>query len=200
MIRIKICGITNKEDAQKAISYGANALGFIFANSPREINPIRAKEIIRDLPPFVSVVGVFVNEKIETVQYIAEQCSLGYIQLHGDEPPEYCEMTGLKVIKVVRRELKNISDYKVSAFLIDADDPKKRGGTGRLSDWDLAIRIKKYKIPIILSGGLTPNNVLNAIKKVRPYGVDVSSGIEKTPGKKDCRKMKQFIEYVQKYD
>lgn len=196
MVRVKICGITNIEDALKAVELGADALGFIFAPSPREINPAKAKEIIEKLPPLVTAVGVFVDEKIDTVKYIAEQCGLNAVQLHGNETPEYCEQLNLKIIKTIKNETKLMNRYDVSAFLIDTYDPKLAGGTGRISDWDFAVKIKKYGKPVILSGGLTHENVQEAIKKVKPYGVDVNSGIESQPGKKDYKKMSRFMQEV----
>lgn len=189
MVRVKICGITNLEDALNAVKLGADALGFVFAPSSREINPEKAKEIVEKLPPWVSTVGVFVDEKPSRVMQIVNQCKLDYAQLHGDESPEYCGQLDIKVIKTIKTEIKRIPEYDVPGILLDISK-----GTGKVFDWDLAVEAKKYGKPIILSGGLTPENVKKAIKKVKPYGVDVSTGVESGPGKKDCEKMKLFIQ------
>lgn len=181
--------MTNLEDALNAVSLGVDALGFVFAPSQREISPEKAKEIIEKLPPWVSVVGVFVDEKPERIMQIASQCKLDYVQLHGDETPEYCEQLDIKIIKTIKTDIKKIPEYKVSGILLDISK-----GTGKVYNWDLAIEAKKYGKPIILSGGLTPENVSEAIKKVKPYGVDVSTGIESSPGKKDYEKMKLFMQ------
>lgn len=176
------------DDALFAVELGVSALGFVFTESPRKIEPKTAKKIVDKLPPWVSVVGVFVNENPKK---IASQCRLDYVQLHGEESPQYCKTLGLKIIKTIRKDIKIIPEYNVSGILLDISK-----GTGKIYDWDLAIEAKKYGKPIILSGGLTPDNVGEAIKKVSPYAVDVSSGIEKEPGKKDFKKMKMFMEAV----
>lgn len=182
MTKIKICGITNLEDALGAIELGADALGFVFAPSPRQITLDKAKEIIEKLPPFVAAVGVFVDEKPGWVMRVAAQCRLDWVQLHGDEPPQYCDELGLKIIKVFKKEIQE--GYNVSGILIDTKE----------KDWELAVEAKKYGKPIILAGGLTPENVVEAIRMVNPYGVDVSRGVESHPGKKDYRKMEEFID------
>lgn len=192
MVRVKICGITNLEDALNAVGLGVDALGFVFAPSPREIRPNKAKEIIEKLPPWVSTVGVFVDEKPGRVMQVVSQCRLDYVQLHGDETPEYCEELDIKIIKTIKTDIKKIPEYKVSGILLDISK-----GTGKVYDWDLAVKAKKYGKPIILSGGLDPKNVGSAIKKVKPYAVDVSSDIESNPGKKDFEKMKKFLEGVE---
>lgn len=203
MVRIKICGITNLKDAMDAAGLGADALGFIFAPSPRQIEPARAKEIISKLPPWISTVGVFVNEKPERIMRIAGFAGLDMVQLHGEESPEYCAELGLKIIKAVKvkdkNNLKKIDDYNVSGIILDTYDPKLMGGTGKSFNWNLAVSAKKFGKPVILSGGLTPDNVSDAIKKVKPYGVDVSTGIEFSPGKKDFKKMKKFIDYAKSF-
>lgn len=191
MTRVKICGITYLEDAINAVELGVDALGFVFAPSPREISPEKAKEIIEKLPPWVSAVGIFVDEKPSKVMQIASQCKLDYVQLHGEETPEYCEQLDIKIIKTIKTDIKRIPEYKVSGILLDISK-----GTGKVYNWDLAIEAKKYAKPIILSGGLTPTNVREAIKKVKPYGVDVSTGVELSLGKKDYKKMKEFMEGV----
>ncbi|MFH1407285.1 MAG: phosphoribosylanthranilate isomerase [Candidatus Omnitrophota bacterium] len=231
MVRIKVCGITNLRDALLAVSAGVDAIGFVFAKSPRRITPKRAKKIIEALPPFIphpvpqsgtggilshgrktkkkstagvipwgsiTKVGVFVDEKPEIVKKIIKQCSLDTIQFHGNETPAYCRsFKGIKVIKAFRMKdgsvIKKMKRYKVDALLLDAYNPKLKGGTGKTFNWALAKKAKKYGVPIILSGGLNPANIKDAILKVKPYAVDVSSGVEKSPGKKSPQLIRSFI-------
>ena len=200
MVRIKICGITNEEDALLAVELGADALGFIFAESPRRIEPEKAKDIIQLLPPFVGKVGVFVDKDRTEIDRIAGLCNLDALQLHGNESPFFCQAFKLKVIKAIRVRnidtLKTLANYDVDAFLLDAFVPDKHGGTGRTFDWELAVDAKKWG-RIILSGGLTPENVAKAIAEVDPYAVDVSSGVEAYPGKKDPEKLRAFFKAVE---
>lgn len=204
MTRIKICGITNLKDALVAVELGADALGFVFAESPRRIGPEVASQIIRSLPPFITVVGLFVDERAEVVREIMKECRLDALQFHGNESPDYCKLFPRKMIKAFRikdeETLKTISSYKVNAYLLDAYVEGMAGGTGETFNWNLAIEAKKIGPPIILAGGLGPDNVVEAVRKVRPYGVDVSSQIEKAPGKKDHKKMRAFIEAVRRTD
>lgn len=197
MVRVKVCGITNRQDAFLAADAGADALGFVFASSPRQVSPSRARQIIKSLPPFVDKVGVFVNEKPERVKEIVNFCLLGAVQLHGDESPSYCsKFFGCKVIKAfsVKDNLPpGISDYKVDAYLLDTYCKEKRGGTGKVFNWEVASKVKQLGTPLILSGGLGPDNVKEAVGKVRPFAVDVASGVEQRPGKKSPQKMKEFI-------
>jgi phosphoribosylanthranilate isomerase len=199
MVRVKICGITNIEDALLAVKLGADALGFIFAESPRRVDPETVAGIVSQLPPFVSKVGVFVDEDKEMVAKIAHLCGLDTLQFHGVEPPEYCARFQEKVIKALRvknaESLEVLSSYSVDAFLLDTHVEGVPGGTGITFDWSFAVEAKKYG-RIILSGGLNPENVAEAIKLVRPYAVDVSSGVEMRTGKKDPEKLKAFIERV----
>ncbi len=194
MTRVKICGITNKDDALAAAKLGAWALGFIFyKQSPRYVSPFKAKKIIDELPPFVTPVGVFVNLKEGAVMDIAEFCGISTLQLHGDESPQYCRrLKKFKLIKAFRvKEDFNISglgEYPVSAYLFDGHEKGVFGGTGKTFDWDI-IKEKKIPKPVILSGGLSPENVASAVRGLSPYAVDVSSGVEKEPGKKDFGKM-----------
>ena len=189
-VKVKICGITNLEDASIAVELGANALGFIFAPSPRQIKPQKARAIICAIPPFVKTVGVFVNEAPATIRKVMQNCGLDLVQLHGDESPGLCEELMPCTIKALRikdeSSLQTSQPYhgKVRALLLDTYSKEKAGGTGKTFDWNLAIKIKKMGIPIILSGGLGPSNIDLAIHTVRPYAVDVNSAVEKCPGKK----------------
>lgn len=197
MVKIKICGITTLEDALVAIDAGADALGFVFyPKSPRHIFPEQAAAIIRHLPPFVQIVGLFVNESLPTVNETADQCGLDIVQLHGEESPEFCDAVKRRVIKAFRikdiRSLEAINNYRTSAFLLDAWSPSAHGGTGRTFNWEIAATAAASG-RIILAGGLTPENVAAAIELVRPYAVDVSSGVESAPGRKDIRKIEEFI-------
>ncbi len=200
MTRVKICGITNWEDARAAVEFGADALGFVFAEGPRRANPGSAAEIIRSLPPFLTCVGLFVDEAPELVGKVARECRLNALQFHGEESPEYCRQFTLRKIKAFRirdeNSLKVISLYQMDAYLLDACVEGMAGGTGERFNWDLAARAKESGRTIILAGGLRPDNVAEAIGKVRPYGVDVSTGVESEPGKKDHEKMKEFIRIV----
>ncbi len=202
MTRIKICGITNLEDAISAVDLGGDPLGFIFTKSPRQISPGKAKNIIKKLPPFINVVGVFVNFPMKTVEKIAETCKIDTLQFHGNETPDYCAKfrETHKVIKAFRikdkESLKLLNKYDVDGYLLDTYIKGTAGGTGKVFDWDLAKEAKRFAEPIILSGGINPGNVKDAIRKVKPYAVDVSSGVERSPGKKDIRLMKEFINAV----
>jgi phosphoribosylanthranilate isomerase len=202
-IKVKVCGTTSLKDALFAVESGADALGFIFyKKSPRCISQKEVKDIVAQLPPFVETVGVFVNEASDKVNRIAEQCRLTAVQLHGDESPAFCRRIKRRVIKVFRvldaDSFKGISNYDVSGFLLDSYNDESRGGTGKAFDWNLALRAKKQG-PIILAGGLNPYNVYTAIHRVKPYGVDVCSGVEKSPGVKDFIKIDEFIKSVRKF-
>ena len=205
MVQVKICGITRLVDAEAAVFWGANALGFIFAKSPREITPQKAKEIIRRISPFVKTVGVFVNEQPENIMKIMNFCGLDLAQLHGDEPASACFELAPRVIKAFRvrgeETLTEIMDYKghVSAILLDTYQKGLNGGTGKHFDWQLAIKAKEKGIPMVLSGGLKPENIRKALERVNPSAIDVSSGIEKSPGIKDHERMKMFMEKVTDY-
>jgi len=200
-VRIKICGITNVEDALAAARFGADALGFIFAPSPRRISPEKAREIIKVLPPLVQTVGVFVDQDPGEVSSVAEMCGLDILQFHGSEPPDYCESFDHRVIKAVRlrnrQDLKRLAKYDgvVHALLLDTYLEGKLGGTGMTFNWEWAAEAGKYG-RIILAGGLNPANVAAAISRARPYGVDASSGLEHRPGVKDHKKIMHFIAEV----
>ena len=202
-VKIKVCGTTNLKDALFAVDSGADAIGFIFyKKSPRYILQKDAKDIVAKLPPFVETVGVFVNETSDRVNRIAEQCKLTAIQLHGDESSAFCRRIKRRVIKAFRvkdtNSFKGMADYDVSGFLLDSYNEESKGGTGKTFDWNLALRAKKQG-PIILAGGLNPYNVYTAIHRVKPYGVDVCSGVEKSPGIKDSVKIDEFIKSVRKF-
>jgi len=203
---IKICGITNVEDAQNAVSFGADALGFVFAESPRRIEPKKAKEIIAGIKGKTLCVGVFVNRPREKVEETAKYCGLDAVQLHGDESPAYC--SNIKVDRVIKAfrikddaSLKLIKGYNTAfAYLLDTFSKEAYGGTGGSFDWNIAVKAKTLGKPVILSGGLNLANIREAIKVVKPYGVDISSSIESEPGKKDMRLMKQIIEEIKALD
>ncbi|NVO00130.1 MAG: phosphoribosylanthranilate isomerase [Geobacteraceae bacterium] len=197
MVKIKICGITNLEDARAAVDAGADALGFVFYDkSPRNINPALAAQIIAKLPPFIQTVGLFVNEETEKINWTADYCGIDVVQLHGDETPEDCLEVNRRVIKAFRIQnnisIEPLKHYQVSGFLLDAWSPDAYGGTGRTFNWELAQAAKQYG-PVILAGGLSPENIIEAITVVHPYAVDVSSGVESEPGKKDAAKVMEFI-------
>jgi phosphoribosylanthranilate isomerase len=203
-VKIKICGITNPDDAMAAVDAGADALGFVFyKSSPRYVHPDVVRRMVASLPPFVLPVGVFVNEDLTVVQDVIDSCGLAVAQLHGEETAAYCEQVGRPVWKAIR--LKNsggflaLAEYKgragVRALLIDAYSASAHGGTGQKADWALAAEAARTA-PVLLAGGLTPENVGDAIRMVKPYGVDVSSGVEASPGKKDHHKVTAFIQAV----
>jgi phosphoribosylanthranilate isomerase len=203
IVWIKICGITNEEDGLAAARLGADALGFVFAPSPRRISPEKARQIIKALPPLVQTVGVFVDEDLGKVSSVAEMCGLDILQFHGSESADYCDSFDQRVIKAIRlrnrQDLKSLAEYDgvVHALLLDTYLPDKLGGTGMTFNWEWALEAGKYG-RIILAGGLNPGNVAAAISIVKPYGVDASSGLEQSPGVKDHEKVTQFIAEVRK--
>lgn len=201
MVRVKICGITNIEDALAAVEFGADALGFIFyQGSPRYIEPIKVREIMLRIPPFVTTVGVFVDQKRRVVESVMNETGLDVAQLHGNEPPSEC-ITSRRTIKTIRIkelvDLDMIKKYDVSAFLLDTYTPEKMGGTGQIFNWSIALDAKPMG-RIILAGGLTPDNVAEAVRIVRPYAVDVATGVEREKGLKDHQKMRLFIKRAKK--
>ncbi|MBE0595687.1 MAG: phosphoribosylanthranilate isomerase [Desulfuromonadales bacterium] len=196
MVRVKICGITNIEDARQAAVSGADAIGVVFfAQSPRCVTPEQARRIVLALPPLVAAVGLFVNEAPESIREIASFCGLTALQLHGDEQPQECQLPPWRVIKALRvrdsSSLAGLDAWPVSALLLDAWAEGSYGGTGKTFDWSLATTASGR--PIILAGGLTPENVAEAVRVVRPWAVDVSSGVEAAPGRKDPAKVAAFI-------
>ena len=200
MTRIKICGITHLKDALTAVNAGADALGFIFVpDTPRFVNSDQVAAIVAELPPFITTVGIFANKDAAKIKTIADQCRLDAVQLHADVTPEFCRNLDKKVIKVVRvkdeSSLSILSNYDVNAFLLDTYVEGKMGGTGEVFDWNLALRAKHYG-RIIVAGGLKPDNVAHAVRRVKPYGVDVGSGVESEPGRKDSDKIRKFVDAV----
>ena len=201
-VKVKICGITDYQEAAVAVDLGVDALGFIFAKSPRQITPQKALAIIRELPPFVKSVGVFVNDAPDVVRKVTHHCGLDLVQLHGDESPDLCLSLMPYTIKALRMKGESSSQAsmafygKVRALLLDTYAEDKAGGTGKTFDWNLAVKIKKLKMPIILSGGLGPANIREAIRTVEPYAVDVNSGVEESPGKKSPVLMKALMDQI----
>ncbi|HKY29188.1 MAG TPA: phosphoribosylanthranilate isomerase [Pyrinomonadaceae bacterium] len=202
MTLIKICGITNLEDAQLCVAAGADALGFNFYRpSPRYIEPHAARAIIDQLPKDVLTVGVFVNEPTGLVEQIASEARVAALQLHGDETPDYCrELTNRRVIKVLATgndfQPENALAYDVDTIMLDAFDLNLRGGTGQTIDWELARQTRDLVPRLILAGGLAPENVSDAISAVNPYGVDACSSLENRPGKKTPERVKTFVKAV----
>src|SRR3989338_3327711 len=200
MIKVKICGITNLEGALDSVKAGCNALGFVFyRKSPRYLTPKKASRIIKHIPPYILKVGVFVDAKEETIKRIAKLCNLDMLQFHGNESPEFCQkFKGYKIIKAFRVkdkiDLENLLNYKTFAYLFDTFVNSKSGGTGKKFNWARVRHLKGLRKPIFLSGGLNAKNVKEAIRKAHPDWVDVSSSVELKPGKKDSKKVKEFIE------
>jgi phosphoribosylanthranilate isomerase len=198
-LKIKVCGITNVEDARTAVQAGADALGFIFAEgSPRRVSLKTAAKIIGSLPPFVSKVGVFVDAPAEAIQRAIDECGIDTVQFHGIESPAFCEQFRVATIKAIRvqslESLEILSRYHTNGWLLDSYVPGHHGGTGKQFNWDLARQATKLGKPILLAGGLQPGNVAEAIRRVRPFGLDVSSGVESSPGKKDTHKLLHFMQ------
>ena len=201
-VKVKICGITHLDDALAAVEAGADALGFMFLEpSPRNISPAAAAKILRHLPPFVARVGVFVNASADTIRRVVAECGLNTVQLHGDETPEFCrQFAPLKIIKAFRirdaSSLTPLPRYETDAWLLDSFVPGKEGGTGATFNWELANQAKESGRPVILAGGLTPENVAEAVHEGWPYAVDVSSGVESSPGRKDAALVRAFVATV----
>ena len=202
--KVKICGITSAEDAAVAVEAGADALGFVFyRKSPRYIEPLVAKQIIMGLPPLVTAVGVFVDEEQQVVRSLMDDCGLALAQLHGQESAVYCQELGRPVLKALRVKARSsllaLAEFQgragVRGFVLDAFSDQAYGGTGQVIDWELAAEVARAA-HILLAGGLTPDNVATAIQSVQPYGVDVSSGVEREPGRKDHEKVRAFIRAV----
>jgi len=193
---LKVCGITSLGDALHAVEHGATAIGFVFwPRSPRCISADDAADIVAELPEDVTTVGVFVNESVDGIRSIVAKTRITAVQLHGDEPPDYAYAIGHPILRSAT--VQNAADVSgawpaSTTLLVDAADPVRRGGTGQTVDWSRAAPLARLR-PIVLAGGLTPDNVAEAVATVRPYGVDVSSGVEASPGVKDHDKVAQFL-------
>ncbi|MDD2486495.1 MAG: phosphoribosylanthranilate isomerase [bacterium] len=203
MTRVKICGITDTGDALAAVAAGADALGFVFAPGPRQVSVEKAAEIISALPPLVTTVGVFVDASAEDIRQTTAVCGLGAVQLHGNESPVICrELSPLRVIKAFRvaaeGDLRPLSEYTGCAHLLDSRIEGLAGGSGKAFAWGLAAGAAAISSCLILAGGLNPGNVSEAIASVRPWAVDVSSGVESSPGIKDAKLIKEFVAEVKK--
>ncbi len=199
--KVKICGVTNVADAIAVAEAGADMIGLNFyAGSPRHLELAAAGQICRALPPFVLRVGVFVNPAEEAVLAAIRVCGLNLLQFHGDEPSEFCTQFGLMSVKALRvrdaESLAALENYSTDAFLLDAHSNSGLGGTGEKFNWDLARAAQNYGKPIILAGGLTTENIAEAVRRVRPFAVDVASGVESAPGKKDVAKVRAFVAAV----
>ncbi len=197
MVKVKICGITNLKDAELAVRYGADALGFVFAESPRRVNPDTVREIAGAIGPFTTLVGVFVNQTADGILKTASSCRLDALQLHGEESPDFCrKLAPYKVIKTFRMgslfSIQTPKKYPVDAYLFETEGAG-RGGTGRTWEWEKLPR-KKVTRPFLVSGGLNPANVARAVQILKPYAVDVSSGVEAKPGAKDPVLLQKFIQ------
>ena len=197
-INVKICGITSVNDGLAAAAAGTDIIGLMFYDrSPRHVSLATASEIARALPLPVVKVGVFANPSVELVQRAIAECGVSLLQFHGDEPPEFCTQFGVMSLKAFRIRdavsLAALPRYPTDAWLLDAFSPAALGGTGAKFDWELAFEAKQLGRPIFLAGGLTPDNVAEAVRRVQPFAVDVSSGVESAPGKKDPAKMRAFI-------
>lgn len=205
MVRVKICGITSREDAWAAVEAGADALGFIFAEgTPRYIHPPAAAVIVGEMPPFVTTVGVFVHRPPDEIERIVGVSGVGLAQLHGHESPDLCSQLRTPFIKAIRvqstTDLEVVAHYpRARAFLLDAYVADQPGGTGRTFPWEIAAEAAR-RTRVILSGGLRPDNIARAVAQVRPYAVDVCSGVEASPGRKDHQKVREFIEQLRKAD
>jgi phosphoribosylanthranilate isomerase len=196
--RVKICGITSVGDGLIAAGAGADMIGLMFyEGSPRYVTPAQAAEIAGALPPFLVRVGVFVNADEGLVRRAIAECGLGLLQFHGDETPEFCTQFGVMSMKALRMRdeasLKELAKFNTDAFLLDAYAPGELGGTGKTFNWGLAVEAQNFGKPIFLAGGLTAENVAAAIREVRPFAVDVSSGVESAPGQKDAVKVQAFV-------
>ncbi len=203
MTKIKICGITNLDDALRCAEAGAETLGFVFAPSPRQVAPLAVAKICERIPDSISKAGVFVNENPPALLKIARDCQLDYVQLHGREDQEYFQQLNFPFVKVfqVKNEaiLSEIERFQLKLFMLDSFVNGNSGGSGKNFDWEIAVQAKRFG-RFILSGGLTPENVGSTLQKVRPYGVDISTGVEKFPGRKDLEKVKKFIQEVKRWD
>lgn len=197
-VKVKICGLTNARDALEAVEAGADALGFMFCDtSQRYVTIETAAQVIRELPPFVARVGIFVDPSKDYVLRTIEESGIDTLQFHGRETPEFCRQFKMKSIKAFRIQdessLAALPAFDREAWLLDSFVSGQQGGTGRAFPWELAVAARRLGSRIILAGGLNPTNVAHAVEQVRPFGVDVSSGVESAPGRKDAAKVREFI-------
>ena len=197
-VTVKICGITSQADARAAAAAEADAIGLMFyKESPRYVTIEQAKGICEVLPAHIMRVGVFVNADEALINRALSECLLNILQFHGDETPEDCAQYPVMTLKAFRVQgpetLKQMKDYSTAGFLLDAYTKEARGGTGEKFNWDLAVQAQQLRKPVFLAGGLTPDNVAEAVRKVEPFGVDVSSGVESEPGIKDPEKLAAFV-------
>jgi len=206
-IKIKICGITNYDDAKNAVSLGVDALGFIFyQKSPRFIHPIAARDIIRKLPPFVAKVGVFVDDTEDTIRTVFGQCGIDTVQLHGSETPQFAQRLSCAVIKAFAVkpgfDVSELSQYQVAGYLLDtwSDIPGLHGGSGKTFDWSIARDAAQRYPNVILAGGLNPSNIRDALENVQPYAVEFNSGVEIKPGVKNHYKMRDAVAIVKNWN
>jgi len=198
-VKVKICGLTNLPDAQAVVQAGADLLGFIFAEaSPRRLTLAAATAIAKEIPPPIVKVGVFVNPPDDLVWQALTECGLGLLQFHGEEAPEFCTQFGVMSVKAFRvrdeQSLAALKNYPTDAWLLDTYAENQAGGTGQPFNWNLAVAAKQFGKPIFLAGGLTPANVADAVRRVQPFAVDVSSGVEISPGRKDHARVAAFIQ------
>ena len=197
-VTVKICGVTSVDDAQAAVAAGADAVGLMFfEGSPRHVSLAEAKVIVESFPPSVVRVGVFVNADASLVNRAVLECTLNVLQFHGEESPEFCSQFGVMTLKAIRvrdeSSLAEMERFGTDGFLLDAFSKEARGGTGESFNWELARRATEHGKPIFLAGGLTAENVAEAVQTVQPFAVDVSSGVESAPGKKCAEKMRAFV-------
>jgi len=203
MFRVKICGVTRPQDVRLIAKAGADAMGFQMSRGPRKITPQQARKLVKLIPNWVTPVGVFVNEPLARVKKLVKYCGFQAVQLHGDETSAYCEQIPVPVIKVIRMKnpttYRSFKKYKVSAFLLDSFHKGVRGGTGKSFEPNWArSAVKELPAPVLLAGGLDPTNVQKAIRSSKVFGVDVSSGVEVSPGIKDPKKVLSFIRNAKK--
>ena len=200
-VRVKVCGITNVSDARSAVRCGVDALGFVFANSPRKVSPERARAIVAAIPPFVCPVALFVDAESDYIREVCDFCGISTVQLHGNEPSSLLPaLHPLKIIKAIRvkqrSDVSTVERYMCDAYLLDTHVQGKQGGTGQTFNWEWAAKAKRHG-PLILAGGLTPENVGEAIRVTKPYAVDVSSGVELAPGEKSGKLIEAFVRATQ---
>ncbi len=200
---IKICGLTRAEDVRAAAEAGVDAIGLVFAESPRRVTPEQARDLLRDLPPWILRIGVFVDETPSEIAAVVQSAEIDRVQIHGFEDPIVRELVGTRILRAFRARdpgvLQEIRDSAEATFLLDAWSPELAGGTGRTFDWELARGARELG-NLILAGGLTPENVGDAVRDVRPFGVDVSTGVEESPGVKDANLIRAFVEAVRSAD